>query len=430
MPNIFFETLGCAKNEVDTRAMIEKVRDAGFCIVDSKDQADAVVVNTCSFIQSATEESIEAVLEATEGEDGKTRPVIVAGCMPARFGEELEEALPEVSSFVPCSKEDDIVAILQQFFPHFSEHACQSASADVHGLDKPVWAYVKISDGCSRWCSFCTIPSIRGPYRSFSAESICTEVRKLHSLGTKEIVLIGQDTGLWGSDFDEPSSLAWLLQYLAQTFSDIRFRVMYTEPEGITDELLTVLQSMPNVCRYLDIPLQHVVPHILKAMNRKGSGKEFASLIQHIRQLIPDVTLRTTFIAGFPGESEEDFEELLDFVQEGYFDYVGVFAFSPEEGTKAATLDDQVPVDVKEARARQLRDEADSVSATLIAERIGASFQVLIEATEEDGQVYGRAACQAPEVDGVTYVNRGLPGNLVTVRIDDTLLYDMEGEVL
>lgn len=407
--------------------MQQRAAAAGYVIVNAAERADVVVVNTCSFIQSATEESIEAVLDAL-GEQGKKpmRPVIVAGCMPARFGAELEEALPEVAHFVPCSKEDDIVAVLESVVGK-AELTEPTAASGTHTA--PVWAYVKISDGCNRWCSFCTIPLIRGRYHSFSAQTIFKQVSNLVQGGTKEIVLIGQDTGIWGADLGNTYNLAWLLATLANAHPQARFRVMYTEPEGVTDELLDVLATRANVCAYLDIPLQHVVPHILHSMNRTGSAEQFTALVEHIRKAVPHITLRTTFIAGFPGETEEDFEQLLDFVQQGLFDYVGVFAYSQEEGTKAAKLPQQVPEDIKYARARQLRDEADSVSAALVAARVGTQCQVLIEGAEEDGQLYGRAASQAPEVDGVTYVSAGKPGDIVSVCIEDTLLYDMEGEV-
>lgn len=422
-PLICFETLGCAKNEVDTRDMTERLRDAGARITAAIDRCDVASINTCSFIQSATEESIEAVLDALEGREGGRR-VIVCGCMPARYGDDLAGSLPEADGFVPCSREDDIVQVVSSvtgWMPH-----PDGTHVEVPGAS---FAYLKISDGCDRWCSFCTIPQIRGRYHSFASADILAEARRLAESGTREIVLIGQDTGIWGTDIDEGHDLAWLVRHLTEELPSVRFRIMYTEPEGVTDGLLDAIADAPNACAYLDIPLQHVSPHILKAMRRTGSADRFRSLVEHVRKRIPDITLRTTLMCGFPGETEEDFEELVAFVQEGLFQYVGVFAYSPEEGTRAASLPDQVPEDVREARARELRDEADSVSAALISARVGQSACVVVDGVEEDGQAYGRAECQAPEVDGVTYVDAGSPGDVLSVKIEDTLLYDMEGTV-
>ena len=287
---------------------------------------------------------------------------------------------------------------------------------------------MKSSDGCDRFCSYCTIPYIRGRYHSFPYEQVCQDVADRVAEGVREVVLIAQDTGRWGQDFDEPSSLGTLAGKLADEFPDTWFRIMYIQPEGITDELLATVAGHDNICNYFDIPLQHVQPHILKAMHRKGSREEYEQLMEHVRDMVPGVTLRTTLIAGFPGETEDDFDELCDFVEEGLFDYIGVFAYSREEGTRAYDLPDQVEDDEKAFRAQRLRDLADDVCTPLIASRVGSTVDVLVEGTEEDGQLFGRAMCQAPEVDGVTYVDQGKPGEIVRVKIADTLLYEMEGE--
>ncbi len=292
------------------------------------------------------------------------------------------------------------------------------------------FGYVKISDGCDRWCSYCAIPLIRGRYRSFSYEQVRADVARLVEAGAGEVDLIAQDTGRWGADFDEPLDLAWLVDALAREFPDTWLRVLYLQPEGVTDELLAVMARHPNVCPYLDIPLQHVSERVLRAMNRRGSRASFEALVGRVRAALPDVTLRTTLIAGFPGETDEEFDELLSFVEEGLFDYVGVFAYSREEGTAAFDLPGQVDDDERAERAQRLRDAADVASSPLIAARVGREAFVLVEGAEEDGQLYGRAQCQAPEVDGVTYLDAGEPGRIVRARITDTLLYEMEGEVL
>ena len=246
--------------------------------------------------------------------------------------------------------------------------------------------------------------------------------------GAREIVLIAQDTGRWGQDFEEPSSLAALIGDLAQRYPSIWFRVMYVQPEGITDELLKTIADRDNICSYLDIPLQHVDKSLLHAMNRAGSREKYLTLAERIRAAIPDVTLRTTLIAGFPGETEDQFEELCDFVSEGLFDYIGVFAYSREEGTAAYELPGQIDEDIKAERAQTLRDLADASCTPRIAQRVGREMDVLVEGIEEDGQLFGRAMCQAPDVDGETYLTEGNVGDIVRVRIADTLLYEMEAE--
>ena len=437
-PAVAFVTMGCAKNEVDTQRMQSQLRRAGFAIENDPQAADAVIVNTCSFIQSATEESLEAIFEVAGMPNvAAGAALIVAGCMPARYGDELADELQEAKAFVPCSKEDDIVAIVANALSLDAEALSRLKDATLGAVPegavalegcRAVSAYVKISDGCDRFCSYCTIPYIRGRYHSFPYEQVREDVAARVAEGVREVVLIAQDTGRWGQDFDEPSSLGALAGKLAEEFSDTWFRIMYIQPEGITDALLETVAGHANICNYFDIPLQHVQPRILKAMHRKGSRQEYEQLVEHVRETVPGVTLRTTLIAGFPGETEDDFDELCDFVEEGLFDYIGVFAYSREEGTRAYDLPDQVEDDEKAYRAQRLRDLADDVCTPLIASRIGKSVDVLVEGAEEDGQLFGRAMCQAPEVDGVTYIAQGKPGEVVRVTIADTLLYEMEGE--
>lgn len=440
MPKVAIITLGCAKNEVDSAEMAKRLTFAGFAMTEDATNADAIIINTCSFIQSATEESLETIFEAADLPNViNGTPLIISGCMPARYGDDLASELSEASAFVPCNKEQDIVCVVADqlhltlddsgLLANIKPLESVSPIAGSSYTDQPaISAYVKISDGCDRFCSYCTIPFIRGRYHSFTYETIFNNVAELTNQGAKEIVLIAQDTGRWGTDFQEPSNLATLMDRLAESFPDTWFRVMYLQPEGITDELLSTMANHDNICSYLDIPLQHVDPLILKAMNRKGSRETYENLIRHIQELVPDITLRTTLIAGFPGETESAFDELLDFVAEGYFDYVGVFAYSQEDDTKAALLPDQIEEEEKIDRAQRLRETADAVSATRIADRIGKTVDVLIEGYEEDGQCFGRAMCQAPEVDGVTYISQGTPGEIIKTTIVDTLFYEMEGE--
>ena len=421
--NVSFLTLGCAKNESDSARMQEDLIRAGYSIVDINDPADVIVVNTCSFIRSAIEESIDAVFEIAGYESvasGGTK-LVVCGCMPSRFGDDLAEELTEADKFVTCSEEDNIVEIIDDIL------GVSSARNSVEVVfDYAPSEYVKISDGCNRFCSFCTIPYIRGRYHSFSYDEIASDVKAKVESGTKEIVLIAQDSGIWGLDLKPRENLASLLKRLAEAYPDTWFRVMYLQPAGMTDELLDVMAAHDNICKYFDIPLQHCDSAILKSMNRSGSRAEYEQMVARIRQRIPGVALRTTLIVGYPGETEEQFEDLCDFVSETEFDYVGIFAYSPEDGTPAAELPDQIDEDTKQARLQELRDIADSVSSSVVSQRIGTSMDILVLGCEEDGQLYGRAQCQAPDVDGVTYLENGTVGEIHTVTISDTLLYEME----
>lgn len=450
--NVHILTLGCAKNEVDSSNMAQNLQAEGFVVVSSPKEADAVIVNTCSFIEAAVEESIDAMLDMLD--DGYIKangiPVICTGCMPARYGSSLEKEMPDIAAFVPCCNEVDIADILNGVLtsdaskPHTNAPAVQSGDNPDFQDDASSWqisgiassscpegrfAYLKISDGCDRWCSYCTIPIIRGRYKSFPLEDIYRQATQLVGRGARELVLIGQDTGIWGHDLDQDLHLSDLLAYLAQRFPDTWIRVMYTQPEYITDDLLSVIREYQNIASYLDIPFQHVKRDIIQSMNRKGSESDYMDLVRHIRSAIPDITLRTTLMCGFPGETESDFESLCAFVETAEFDYVGVFAFSPEEGTKACSMDNQVDPEERDYRARTLQALADAVSANKISERIGDTYPVLIEGEEEDGQLFGRAMCQGPEVDGVTYVDHGCIGDIIPVTIEDTLMYDMEGSL-
>lgn len=421
--NVSFLTLGCAKNESDSARMQEDLIRAGYSIVDIADSADVIVVNTCSFIQSAIEESLDAVFEIAGYDSvalGDTK-LVVCGCMPSRFGDDLEEELTEADKFVTCREEDNIVEIIDDLLGVSSVR--NSVEVD---FDYAPSEYVKISDGCNRFCSFCTIPFIRGRYHSFSYDEIASDVKAKVESGTKEIVLIAQDSGIWGLDLKPRENLASLLRRLSEAYPDTWFRVMYLQPAGMTDELLDVMATHDNICNYFDIPLQHCDSEILKSMNRSGSRAEYEQMVARIRQRIPGIALRTTLIVGYPGETEEQFDDLCDFVSETGFDYVGIFAYSPEDGTPAAELPNQIDEDTKQARLQELRDIADAVSSHVVSQRIGTSMDVLVLGCEEDGQLYGRAQCQAPDVDGVTYLEHGAVGEVHTVSISDTLLYEME----
>lgn len=443
---VAFITMGCAKNEVDSAAMMKRLVEAGYAITDDPEDADVVIVNTCSFIQEATEESIDAVLDACDLDRVKAGKagLIVAGCMPSRYKDDLTKALPEVRCFVPCNEEEHIVYRVQ----HLLHGLCLSSNivnanemtTDVVKQQIEPFAYVKISDGCDRFCSYCTIPFIRGRYHSFSYERIFADVSEAMHAGAREIVLVAQDTGRWGEDLPGYKTLADLLESLAMDFPALWFRIMYIQPEGISDELIEVVARHENICSYFDIPFQHASASIIESMNRTGDAVKYRALIDRIRKAIPDVTLRTTLMVGFPGESEEDFDVLTSFVEEAELDYIGLFAFSCEEGTRAEKLPDHIPDDVKLRRLQELRDLADTVSSSVINRRVGQETQVLVCGQEEDGQWFGRTQAQAPEVDGLTYIEGKALGSsscefldvgtFLPLRIEDTLLYEMEGTVL
>lgn len=431
MRTVSFVTMGCAKNEVDSDHMGDRLLRAGYGLVDDPESADVVIVNTCSFIQAATEESIEAILDVAGYPSiaSGAAHLVVAGCMPARYGDDLAAELPEAGAFVPCADETTIVDVVDGLLGVERVPGSDFAFELVGGSER-VSSYVKISDGCDRFCAYCTIPHIRGRYHSFSLEDITAEIERVAAQGAREIVLIAQDTGRWGTDFEQPSTLAELVAHVAEAYPQLWFRIMYIQPEGVTDELIAAVASHDNVCDYFDIPFQHANEAILKSMNRRGSDETHLELLDKIRQAIPDATLRTTLIAGYPGETDEEFEQLKDFVEQADLDYIGVFPYSREEGTRAYGLEGQVDENEKLARAQEIRDLADAVCAPRMAARIGQEVDVLVCGVEEDGQLFGRAMCQAPDVDGVTYVDGGKPGDVVRVRLEDSLMYELEGTVL
>jgi ribosomal protein S12 methylthiotransferase len=411
--------------------------------VDDPALASVVVVNTCSFITEATEESLAVIFELL-GQDrvltGEAK-VVVAGCLPARYTGELAVELPEVAAFVGVEEEDDIVSVLQRVTASTAvqTHAARPLAPRI--VDKP-WAYVKISDGCDRYCSFCTIPFIRGRYKSTPATDLLAEIAFLVAGGVREVILIGQDTGIWGKDLKAqsapaPKNLAQLLALFATRFPTTWFRVMYLQPEGLTEELLAVMAAHPNICHYLDIPLQHASASVLKAMNRAGSGQEYLELLSRIRTVLPDVTLRTTLICGFPGETRADARELERFVAAADFDYVGVFVYSQEEGTVAGRREDQVPLRTRKARAQRLRDLADRLGFAKNEAQLGTLVEVLVVEEDEDLgaagdelRFLGRSKGQAPDVDGMVHLATGVPGTLQSVRIVGAYCYELDGEVV
>lgn len=434
---IAFVTLGCAKNEVDTDKMQARLVTAGFSIVDDAADADLVIVNTCAFLASAVEESLEVIFDLVGRENarGENLKVLVAGCMPSRYGTDLADELVEAAGFLAAGEEERVVEEVSRLLG--VESCFMGGGPKLLRHAHPSSAYVKISDGCDRFCSYCMIPHIRGRYHSYTLEQIDDEVAELVCNGVREIVLIGQDTGIWGHDLDEPATTAGLVSTLARRYPDTWFRLLYVQPEGITDELLDVMATHSNVCSYLDMPLQHVNAEVLARMNRSGDATGMLALIEHARERVPGIMIRTTLMAGFPGETEGQFEELLDFVDEAQFDYAGVFAFSPEEGSAAYSFDGLLDVEERMGRAQRLLDACEAIGTARIAELAGTCATVLVEGYEQTDvglEALCRTQGQAPEVDGQVHVpiedtDELAIGQFAQVELTGSFFYEIEGEV-
>lgn len=426
-PRVAFVTLGCPKNEVDSDKMAASL-SATFDLVADIDDADAVVVNTCAFIQEATEESIAVVLDVA-GEwkaAAAGRVLVVTGCMPSRYGTELCVSMPEVDEFVPVADEGALVEVLSRLT---GATAVDAPAAGLRLAPGPS-AYLQVADGCHRACTYCIIPSIRGPYVSRPLAEAVAEATSLVRAGARELILIGQDVSSWGRDLPGRPVLAELVRALADVEGLAWLRLMYVQPDEITPDLLEAMASSPVVCRYLDMPLQHASRDVLRRMGRRGDASEYLRLIGVVRDLLPGVTLRTTLISGFPGETRKDAKRLLDFVVEADLDYVGVFPYSAEEGTPAAEMPAQVPARTSVARAQRLRDAADEIGFRRAAAHVGSVLEVLVEGVDEEGLTFGRHRGQAPEIDGIVLLDAPAePGAFVSATIVDTLGYDLVGEV-
>ena len=435
---ILFITLGCAKNEVDTDRMRALLLAAGFAEAVGVDDADAAIVNTCSFLASATEESVEATLELAEGraEGVRSCPIIMCGCVPSRYGDDLPEQLPEVAAFVKADDEDGIVGVVADVLGISVAAPVLDAGAMLRTV-QGASAFVKISEGCDRFCAFCAIPYIRGRYHSRPADEIVAEVSALMEQGVREVILIGQDTGIWGSDFEGDQTLAKLLVRVAEAVRPYSgwVRVLYLQPEGMTDELIAAIRDTPEVLPYIDIPIQHCSERVLKAMGRSGDPEQLHALFARLRDEIPGMVLRTTGMAGFPGETDEEADELYDFIEAEEFDYTSVFAYSQEEGTRAAAMPDQVDEDVKLERTQRLIDLVEELGFSATAKHVGERVKVIIDGVEEteDGvELIGHTWFQAPDCDGAVHIQSGeaAVGDIVTVDLVDSFCYEMVGTIV
>jgi ribosomal protein S12 methylthiotransferase len=442
-------SLGCPKNLVDSEVMMGLLARQGYELTTDSQAADVLVVNTCGFIDSARQESVETILEMAQlKQTGKLKRLIVAGCLVERYREELQREIPDIDACIGVNQLKEIESVVEpnghRVLPVYSEGA---AAPELFLYDEttprlrataPYTSYVKIAEGCDHTCAFCIIPKLRGVFRSRSPESILREVEMLAAQGVKEFVLISQDTTTYGSDLGLKDGLARLVDSIAAVPGAEWVRFLYCYPTAITDELLDVMASRPNICKYFDIPLQHASRRVLQRMRRGGNREAYERMIERIRERVPGVAVRTTFIVGFPGERAEDFEELLDFVRVVEFDRVGVFTYSDEENSAAFGLDEKVEHASAQKRARRLMKEQARISRRKNRRLVGCRVRVLLEgkSKESDLLLEGRMESQAPEIDGSVLINdvpdgvEPQPGDFVTVEITEAHEYDLIGRVV
>ncbi|MDD4600794.1 Ribosomal protein S12 methylthiotransferase RimO [bioreactor metagenome] len=435
-----FISLGCAKNLVDTEIMLGALADRKIQITDDPHQADILIINTCTFIDSAKEESISTILQMSEfKKSGKCQGIIVAGCLGQRYQQELLDELPEVDAIIGTGAWHRIgeavdtvlagnrVLLIDEVNTIYDEKMSRITTTPFYS------AYVKIAEGCSNCCSYCVIPSVRGKFRSRSIESVIAEVKALVARGIKEINLIAQDTTSYGRDIYGVPSLTALLKELVKIDGILWIRLLYCYPKYFTDELIELIAEEPKICKYVDLPLQHIHDDILKAMYRRDSQAEIQNLLAKLRAKIPGVAIRTSFIVGFPGESEIQYETLKEFLLEQKFDRVGVFTYSREDSTIAAELPDQIPDEIKQDRYHDLMTLQCQVSEKMNQDLEGSVFDVLVEGSdpEQPGLVFGRSYREAPDVDGYIYVEGAYdskPGDIIKVRVVQGFTYDLVAE--
>lgn len=436
---IHLVSLGCAKNLVDSEIMLGRLMHAGSTCTANPEKADIIIINTCSFIEPAINESIDAILEMAKfKQTGACRRLIVTGCLPERFREDIVSSLPEVDFFLGTGAFHEIVNAVEGPL-----HASGCLLPDPDGInpesaDLPRQTgslhsvYLKIAEGCSRHCTYCIIPRLRGRQKSRSVEDVVSEAKGLVSRGTKELVLVAQDTTAFGKDLDPPASLSILLENISRISDEVWTRFLYGHPESMEAAVIRTAAGRPNICAYFDIPVQHASDRVLKKMGRNYTSDDLRALFRQIRLLAPDAALRTTVIVGFPGETEKDFEGLLGFIEEVRFDHLGVFAYSDSEDLPSHRIPGHVPAKVAEKRRNILMARQAEISLGKNRERVGCVYDVLVEARTRDDRFIGRTFFQAPEVDGVVYVHgRNLKaGDVVRVRITDALEYDLIGETV
>ena len=439
--NVLFISLGCDKNLVDSEVMIGLLADRGYQMTDDETQADVIVINTCCFIHDAKEESIQTILEMAEyKKTGTLKALIVTGCLAQRYQHEILEEIPEVDEVLGTTSYDKIVDAIQEAL----EGKSGVRIGDIDALPLPEtkrlvttgghFAYLKIAEGCDKHCTYCIIPKIRGNYRSVPMERLVKEAQALAEDGVKELILVAQETTIYGVDLYGEKSLHRLLRELCK-ISGIRWiRILYCYPEEIDDNLIQVMKEEPKICHYLDLPIQHASTEILGRMGRRTSREDLEEIIGKLRREIPDIAIRTTLITGFPGETKEQHEGLMDFVDQMEFDRLGVFTYSPEEGTPAAEMEDQIPEEVKEDRQAELMELQQEIAFDLAEDMIGREVLVMIEGKVADENAYvGRTYKDAPNVDGLIFVNTDeelMSGDFARVKVTGAAEYDLIGELM
>jgi ribosomal protein S12 methylthiotransferase len=444
-----FVSLGCPKNLVDSEVMMGQLIEAGYEITNNAEEAETVVVNTCGFIESAKQESVDAILDAARlKEEGKAKRVVVAGCLVERYRDDLMKELPEVDAFIGTNEVNRILEAADEK-KNFRELPLlpigNKTATYLYDFDTPRYratashtAFIKIAEGCDRPCAFCSIPSMRGSFRSRRFGSIIEEARNLAKQGVKEVVLIAQDSSRYGEDLGEVDALAALIRALGE-IEDLEWvRVMYAYPTHISDAFLAAISETPKAVKYLDMPLQHASRNVLKLMKRGGNRESLERLIARVREKVPGITIRTTFITGFPGETDEDFEELMAFVRNCRFDNVGVFTYSDEEGTAAFDLPDKVDAKVAKQRRSRLMKEQAKISKQLNKAKLGSTYKVMFEGLSQESDLLfqGRLQGQSQEIDGYILIN-DMPddfdpriGEIYDVRITAAHEYDLVGEIV
>ncbi len=438
MNNVHIVTLGCSKNDVDSSMMYSLLDKNKYQMVNEPSQADILIVNTCGFIDAAKEESIDTILESVEYKnEGRCKKVLLSGCLAQRYPEELIKEIPEIDGIIGTGNIDYINELLDRSLAgDLFIKTDNLNSAYIEGIRKEVvntTEYVKISEGCNNNCSYCIIPSLRGKNRSRKIEDIYSEVEYLVSKGAREIILIAQNTTDYGIDLYSKYSLANLINKISK-IEDLKWiRVLYLYPDHFTDELIEEFKNNDKLVNYVDMPLQHISDDVLKRMNRKTSKEHIIKTLKNLRKSVPDIVIRTTFIVGFPGESDDDFNQLVDFIEDIKFDKLGVFEYSKEEGTRAASLDEQIPDSIKEERKNEIMAIQSEISAEILSKKIGKRLEVLIEEEVDEENYVGRTYMDSPEIDGVTYVHSAKNleiGSFVKVDVVDSLDYDLVGEII
>lgn len=438
--NLLFISLGCDKNLVDTEKMLGLLGSEGYSFVDDETQADVIVVNTCCFIGDAKEESVNTILEMAQlKETGRLKALIVTGCLAQRYKEEITTEIPEVDAVLGTTAYEAIADAVREALAGHHSQVFKSVDETAGESTKRLvttgghYAFLKIAEGCDKRCTYCIIPYLRGKYRSVPMEQLLKEAEELAEQGVKELILVAQETTLYGRDLYGKKMLPELLHRLAEISGIQWIRLQYCYPEEITDELIAAIKNEEKVCHYLDIPIQHASDAILKRMGRRTNNEEIRALIGNLRKEIPDIVLRTTLISGFPGETGEDHEILMDFVEDMEFERLGVFAYSPEEDTPAFGFENQVPDEVKEERRAEIMELQQEIAFDKSEQMKGRTLEVMIEGKVADENAYvGRTYMDSPNVDGMIFVNTGLElmsGDFIRVRVTGALEYDLIGEV-